>query len=80
MRTGTGLSIGWRDGTPEEVRQVCEEAIRTAYPGYFIGSTTELDNGSRLENILTMLDVAWNYPVNPGEKVDNRKAEGERIR
>lgn len=47
------------NGTPDEVKKECQEAIRIGYPGYFIGSTTELDNGSRLENILEMLDIAW---------------------
>lgn len=46
-------------GTPEDVRQVCQQAIADACPGYFMGSTTELDNGARLENILAMLEVAW---------------------
>lgn len=47
-------------GSPDEVRNVCRDAIATAGSGYFIGSTTELDNGARLDNILTMLDTAWN--------------------
>ena len=50
-------------GTPDEVREVCREAIRTAYPGYFIGSTTELDNSSKLENVLAMFEVAHNFSV-----------------
>ena len=45
-------------GTVEEVRKVCEKAIADVPRGYFIGSTTELDNTAKLENILTMLDVA----------------------
>ena len=45
-------------GTVDEVRAVCEEAIRTAYPGYFIGSTTEADNSCRLENLIAMVEVA----------------------
>lgn len=48
---------------PTEVRAVCLEAIRTASPGYFIGSTTELDNGSKPENILAMIEAAWGEPV-----------------
>jgi hypothetical protein len=44
-------------GTPEEVYKVSKEAIKTASPGYFIGSTTELDNSSRLENIFAMLNA-----------------------
>ncbi len=46
-------------GTQQEVRKECERAISIASPGYFIGSTTEIDNGSKLENILTMLETAW---------------------
>jgi len=48
---------------PAEVRDVCREAIRVASPGYFIGSTTELDNGSKPENILAMVEAAWGEPV-----------------
>lgn len=44
-------------GEPEEVRAVCRQAIRDAYPGYFIGSTTESDNSCKLENLLAMLEV-----------------------
>ena len=47
-------------GTADEVRLVCENAVKAAPTGYFMGSTTELDNSSKLENILVMLDVAWN--------------------
>ncbi|MBN1349978.1 hypothetical protein JXJ21_11255 [candidate division KSB1 bacterium] len=50
-------------GTPEDVRCACQEAIRIASPGYFIGSTTELDNGSKLENVLAMVETAWGEPV-----------------
>ncbi|MFH1566732.1 MAG: uroporphyrinogen decarboxylase family protein [Gemmatimonadota bacterium] len=49
----------------DEVRRVCREAMAAASPGYFIGSTTELDNGSRLENILTMVETAWGRPLSP---------------
>jgi hypothetical protein len=45
-------------GTSDEVYRVSKEAIQIASPGYFIGSTTELDNLSRLENILAMLNAA----------------------
>jgi len=44
-------------GTPEEVRAVCRDAIRTACPGYFIGSTTESDNSVKLENLLALFEV-----------------------
>ena len=50
-------------GEPNEVRRVCRKAIDTAAPGYFIGSTTELDNGSKLENILALVETAWGHPV-----------------
>jgi len=46
-------------GTQQEVRRECERAIAIASPGYFIGSTTEIDNGSKLENVLTLLETAW---------------------
>ena len=45
-------------GTPDEVRDVCQQAVRDAYPGYFMGSTTEADNSCRLENIVAMVEVA----------------------
>lgn len=57
---GIDVSQLLSNGTPEEVREVCEEAIKIGYPGYFIGSTTELDNGARLENVLAMVETAWN--------------------
>lgn len=57
---GIDMSQLLSNGRPEEVRRVCQEAIDVASPGYFIGSTTELDNGSKLENILAMLETAWN--------------------
>ena len=60
---GIDISQLMSNGTPDEVRAVCRAAIDTASPGYFIGSTTELDNGSRLENILAMLETAWRHPV-----------------
>lgn len=44
-------------GTPDEVRKVCRDAIRTAYPGYFIGSTTESDNSVKTENLIAMYEV-----------------------
>ena len=58
---GIDISQLMANGTPEQVRHVCRRAIDDASPGYFIGSTTELDNGSRLENILVMLETAWTY-------------------
>jgi len=44
--------------SPAQVREVCREAIRVAYPGYFIGSTTESDNSVKLENLVAMYEVA----------------------
>ena len=41
----------------EEVKAVCREAIRTARPGYFIGSTTESDNSVKVENLIAMREV-----------------------
>ena len=55
---GIDISQLMANGKPEQVRKVCRDAVRIASPGYFIGSTTELDNGSRLENILAMWEVA----------------------
>ena len=55
---GIDMSQLLSNGTPEEVREVCRQAIRDARPGYFIGSTTELDNSVRLENVLAMVDEA----------------------
>lgn len=43
---------------PDEVREVCRQAVRDAYPGYFMGSTTEADNSCRLENLLAMHEAA----------------------
>ncbi|MGC8971626.1 MAG: uroporphyrinogen decarboxylase family protein [bacterium] len=56
---GIDVSQLLSNGTPEEVREVCKESIQIGYPGYFIGSTTELDNGAKLENVLAMLEVVW---------------------
>lgn len=55
---GIDISQLMSNGTPDEVREVCRESIRVASPGYFIGSTTELDNGSKLENFLALLETA----------------------
>lgn len=48
---------------PEEVKEVVRKAIRDCYPGYFVGSTTELDNSAKLENIIAIYQV-----VNEGIK------------
>jgi hypothetical protein len=37
-------------GSPEEVRAVCRQAIRDAGRGYFMGSTTEIDNSCRFRS------------------------------
>lgn len=57
---GIDVSQLLSNGTPEEVKEVCKEAISIGYPGYFIGSTTELDNGAKLENVLAIVEIAWN--------------------
>jgi len=54
---GIDMSQLLSNGTPEEVREVCRQAIEDAYPGYFIGSTTEADNSCTLENLLAMHEV-----------------------
>lgn len=59
---GIDMSQLLSNGTPDEVRQVCRQAIRDAYPGYFMGSTTEADNSCRLENLLVMHEVAMEGP------------------
>jgi uroporphyrinogen decarboxylase len=55
---GIDMSQLLSNGTPEEVRQVCRQAIRDAYPGYLMGSTTESDNSCKLENLLAMFEVS----------------------
>jgi hypothetical protein len=55
---GIDMSQLLSNGTPDEVREVCRQAIRDAYPGYFMGSTTEADNSCKLENLLAMREVA----------------------
>ena len=55
---GIDMSQLMSNGTPEEVRDVCRQAIRDASPGYFMGSTTESDNSCTLENLIAMYDVA----------------------
>ena len=55
---GIDMSQLLSNGSPDEVRQVCRDAIRDAYPGFLMGSTTEADNSCRLENLLAMFEVA----------------------
>lgn len=56
---GIDISQLMANGSPEAVRAACEAAVAAAAPGYFMGSTTEYDNGAKLESFLTMLEVAW---------------------
>jgi hypothetical protein len=58
---GIDMSQLLSHGTPEQVRAVCRKAVADAPRGYFMGSTTELDNSSRLENVLAMLEVSWGH-------------------
>jgi hypothetical protein len=47
-------------GTPDEVRAVCRQAIADAGGrGYFLGSSTELHWGVKLENAIAMFETAW---------------------
>ena len=55
---GIDMSQLLAHGSPEEVRETCRQAVRDVGPGYFMGSTTELDNSCRLDNLIVMLDVA----------------------
>ncbi|MGI6705090.1 MAG: uroporphyrinogen decarboxylase family protein [Clostridia bacterium] len=49
-------------GSPDEVREVCRKSIDEAGGvGYFLGSTTELHPGVKVENFLAMIEVAHNY-------------------
>jgi len=50
-------------GTREEVKRGVIQAIKDAGygSGYFLGSTTELDNGVPAENIVTMIETAHKY-------------------
>ncbi|MQY60147.1 MAG: hypothetical protein GH144_11210 [Clostridia bacterium] len=50
-------------GTKEEVERGVIQAIRDAGygSGYFLGSTTELDNGIPAKNIITMIKTAHEY-------------------
>ena len=55
-------------GAASEVRSICEQTIREADGGYFIGSTTELENTARLENVLEMLETAGVEDMRDGER------------
>ncbi|HOJ31091.1 MAG TPA: uroporphyrinogen decarboxylase family protein [bacterium] len=47
-------------GNTEGVKEYCRKTIKEAYPGYFIGSTTEIDNSTKLENIIAIYEVVHN--------------------
>jgi hypothetical protein len=48
------------NGSPEEVRAACLGAIAdTDGVGYFMGTSTELNLGVRLENAIAMFETAW---------------------
>jgi hypothetical protein len=55
---GIDMSQLLSNGTPEEVRHVCRQAIRDVGPGFLMGSTTEADNSCRVENLIAMYEVA----------------------
>jgi hypothetical protein len=55
---GIDMSQLLSNGTPEEVRTVCRQAVRDASPGYLMGSTTESDNSCKLESLLAMYEVS----------------------
>ncbi len=66
---GIDMSQLLSNGNPDQVREVCRKAISEAPTGYFMGSTTEIDNSSRLENVLAMVEVSWGHHP-PGAKPD----------
>jgi hypothetical protein len=55
---GIDMSQLLSNGTPEEVRHVCRQAIRDVGPGFLMGSTTEADNSCRAQNLIAMYEVA----------------------
>jgi hypothetical protein len=55
---GIDMSQLLSNGTPDQVREVCRQAIRDAYPGLLMGSTTEADNSCKAENLVAMYEVA----------------------
>lgn len=77
---GIDMSQLLSNGTPDEVREVCHKAIADAPSGYFMGSTTEIDSTSRLENVLAMMETSWGRSpegAHPGilRQIEERKAE-----
>jgi len=78
--------------SPDEVREVCQEAVHGAYPGYFVGSTTEADNSCKLEHLVAMHEMAMDGMcinnrteavahdgLQPREKDDIRAAGSEKM-
>jgi uroporphyrinogen decarboxylase len=55
---GIDMSQLLSNGTVKEVKEVCRQAIRDVYPGFFMGSTTEADNSCKTENLVAMYEVA----------------------
>jgi hypothetical protein len=55
---GIDMSQLLSNGEPGEVKEACRAAIRDAYPGFFMGSTTEADNSCKPENLIAMYEVA----------------------
>lgn len=55
---GIDMSQLLSNGSPEEVKEVCRQAIHDACPGYFMGSTTEADNSCQARNLVAMWEVA----------------------
>ena len=56
---GIDMSQLLSNGSVAEVKAVCRQAIRDAYPGFFMGSTTEADNSCKPENLVAMYEVAY---------------------
>ena len=59
---GIDISTLMSFGTPEDVRTECRNAVREAGNGFFMGSTTEIDPGSKIENVLAMYEVSREAP------------------
>jgi len=55
---GIDMSQLLSNGSPDQVREVCRQAIRDASPGFLMGSTTEADNSCKAENLVAMYEVA----------------------
>jgi hypothetical protein len=57
-----GVGCGPRKPS-EQLLQSSDDADLLAYAptGYFMGSTTEIDASSRLENVLAMMEVSWGH-------------------